>query len=224
MLNRFLDEMDGNCLLLARHGETDWNAMGLLQGQQDRPLSIKGFQQRKRLFFLLCNIPLGRIVTSSLQRTIQTALPLSDEKEIPIEQIEDFNEARLGVFEGEHKRDFSDNESQQTYTSFLQDEINICLPGGGENLKMVNQRVKAPILRIVEDLESSGHVLIVAHRNVNKMIVKNLLGLSFDEGYGVEHLHDCLYIFSPENKKVFHLGIPPPNEPCEILQGYVEIS
>ena len=56
------------------------------------------------------------------------------------------------------------------------------------------------------------------------MIVKALLGLSFDEGYRVEHLHNCLYVLSPKDKRVFHLEIPSPYEPFEIIQGYTETA
>ncbi len=89
----FLRERRQACLLLARHGETDWNALGLIQGQQDRPLSLEGFRQRKNLFFRLRDVPLARIYTSALLRTIQTALPLSEEKKIPLEIVPALNEA-----------------------------------------------------------------------------------------------------------------------------------
>lgn len=77
-LSSFLEELKENCLLLARHGETDWNSKSLIQGQQDRPLSPKGFQQRKNLFFCLRQVQISKIYTSQLQRTIQTAQPLSE--------------------------------------------------------------------------------------------------------------------------------------------------
>ena len=102
-LQEFLDRLQENCLLLARHGESDWNAIGLIQGQQDRPLSPVGFKQRKNLFFLLQPVTIARIFSSTLQRTIQTALPISEEKNIPIERMPALNEAKLGVFEGENK-------------------------------------------------------------------------------------------------------------------------
>lgn len=111
-LQDFLRALDENCLLLARHGETDWNERRIIQGQQDRPLTMKGFDQRKNLFFLLNPISLDRIVCSTLQRTIQTAIPLSLEKNIALEKKAELNEVKLGIFEGQHKDDFSDEFSR----------------------------------------------------------------------------------------------------------------
>jgi len=97
-LQNFLGILQQNCLLLARHGETDWNALGLIQGQQDRPLSPKGFQHRKSLFFHLQPVPLAKIYTSALQRTLQTAQPLSEEKKIPIWWGDRWADKTLHVF------------------------------------------------------------------------------------------------------------------------------
>ena len=216
--------MNDNCLLLARHGETDWNALNLIQGQQDRPLSTKGFVQRKNLFFLLQSVLLSRIFTSTLQRTIQTALPISEARKIPLETLTELNEAKLGVFEGENKTDFLDVFSKKMYQMFLDDEINVVLPGGGENLIMVDKRIRTPVSRILGAVKSSGHCLVVAHRNVNKMIVKNLLGLSIEEGYRVEHNHNCLYICSPEEGKIFFTEIKASSETIEITPGYEKIG
>ena len=118
-LQEFLDRLQENCLLLARHGESDWNSIDLIQGQQDRPLSPEGYKQRKNFFFLLQPVTLARIFTSTLQRTIQTALPISEEKKIPLERMPALNEAKLGVFEGENKTFFSDDFSKKMYQSFF---------------------------------------------------------------------------------------------------------
>ena len=198
--------------------------MNLIQGQQDRPLSPKGFVQRKNLFFLLQSVPLSRIFTSTLQRTIQTALPISEARQIPLASLTELNEAKLGVFEGENKSDFSDDFSKKMYQSFLDDEINVVLPGGGENLKMLNKRICTPVSKILNAVKSNGHCLVVAHRNVNKMIVKNLLGLSIEEGYRVEHQHNCMYIYAPEKEKIFFTEITSSGEPIEIAHGYEKIE
>ncbi len=223
-LTDFLKGLQQNCLLLARHGETDWNAMGLIQGQQDRPLSPKGFQQRKNLFFHLQTVPLVKIYCSSLQRTLQTAQPLSEENEIPIITVPELNEAKLGVFEGEHAVNFSDEQSRMMYETFLNDEINISLPGGGENLRVVYARIQKPLQKITHSVAQDGHVLVVAHRNVNKMLVQSLLGLDFKAGYRVEHLNHWLYIFAIQSNEIYLMKIESPADEVEIISGYGEIA
>jgi len=223
-LSDFLNELQQNCLLLARHGETDWNALGLIQGQQDRPLSPKGFQQRKNLFFHLQAVLLVKIYCSSLQRTVQTVQPLSEEKNIPIIITPELNEAKLGVFEGEHKANFSDEHSRIMYQTFLSDEINVILPGGGENLRAVHARVQKPLQEISHSVTQDGHVLVVAHRNVNKMLVQSLLGLDFEAGYRVEHHHHWLYIFALQSNEVYLMKIKSQVDQVEINPGYGEID
>ena len=223
-LKDFLYKLRQNCLLLARHGETDWNALQLIQGQQDRPLSLKGFMQRKNLFFHLRSLPLVKIYTSALQRTIQTAQPLSDEKKIPITIIPDLNEVKLGVFEGEHKIDFSDGYSAKLYKEFLRDEINVTLPGGGENLKTVHARIQKPLQDILRSVSQKGHVIVVAHRNINKMLIKSLLGLDYEAGYRVEHRNNWLYIFAPQHRDIYLMKIESPVGDVEIIPGYEEID
>ncbi len=219
-LQDFLTELNENCLLLARHGETDWNAMGIIQGQQDRPLNVRGFEQRRNLFFLLNHISLSRICCSGLQRTIQTAIPISMEKNMQLEQKPELNEVRLGVFEGQHKEDFSDDFSRTCYQAFLDDEVNVALPGGGESLRMVDKRVRSVVASCIDTVVSSGHVLIVGHRNINKMIIKNLMDLSLEEGYQVEHENSWLYLFAPQTSALFLVNIPAPQEPIQVHLGY----
>ena len=223
-LQDFLTELDENCLLLARHGETDWNAMKIIQGQQDRPLNSIGFEQRKNLFFALSQVSLNRIVCSTLQRAIQTATPISIEKNMKLEINSALNEVKLGIFEGQHKEEFSDEFSRNCYQAFLNNEVNVALPGGGESLVMVDKRVQLLVGNVIDTVVSSGHVLVVGHRNVNKMIIKNLLDLSLEEGYEVEHENSWLYLFAPKKVEIFLIKIPAPQEAIQVLPGYQKIE
>jgi len=223
-LQEFLAELNENCIFLARHGETDWNAKKIIQGQQDRPLNLTGFEQRKNLFFLLNPITLDRIVCSTLQRTIQTAMPICIEKSLKLEKMPEFNEVNLGIFEGLHKEEFSDEFSRNCYQEFLNDEVRLALPGGGESLIMVDKRVRNLVENIVDTVATSGHMLVVGHRNINKMIIKNLLGLSLEEGYEVEHKNSWLYIFAPKIAEIFLLKISAPQDLIQVQPGYEKID
>lgn len=202
----FLAGLEEHCLLIARHGETDWNAMGLMQGQQDRPLNPKGYQQRLNLFFQLQQVEIARIYTSSLQRSIQTALPLSEEKGIEIIKLKALNEVKLGVFEGTAKTGIDNEILSKMYHAFLKDEIHISLPGGGENLKVAYDRIRAPMLTILNSVQRHGHTLVVSHRNINKLIIKHVLNLSFETAFCVEHLNNWIYVYAPEKDKLY-LGV-----------------
>jgi broad specificity phosphatase PhoE len=223
-LQDFLTELNENCLLLARHGETDWNAMKIIQGHQDRPLNAIGFEQRRNLFFLLNHVSLTRICCSRLERTIQTAMPISMERNMHLEQRSELNEVGLGIFEGQQKDDFSDEFSRTCYQSFLDDEVNIAPPGGGESLIMADSRIRPVVDSCIETVAGCGHVLIVAHRNTNKMIIKNLLAISVEEGYQVEHKHSWLYIFAPQTSRLFLVKIPAPQDPVQVYPGYEAIE
>ena len=61
------------CILLARHGETPWNAEGRYQGQEDIPLSEVGIAQARALGERLREVPITRAVASPLGRARQTA-------------------------------------------------------------------------------------------------------------------------------------------------------
>ena len=56
------------------------------------------------------------------------------------------------------------------------------------------------------------------------MILKNLLGLTFEEGYCIEHKNDWLYIFFPTSTQLFLVKINGPIGTIEIIPGYETID
>jgi len=222
-LHAFMTELNESCLLLARHGETDWNAKKIIQGQRDRPLNSTGVAQSENLLSLLRPVSLCRVCCSTLQRSIKTATPISVEKTMQLEQRPELDEIRLGVFEGQRKEKSCDNNSWNRYQSFLDDEINVVPPGGGENLRMVDERVRDLVSNCVATVANAGNVLIVGHRNVNKMIIRNLMGLSLEEGYNVEHKNNWLYLFTPQKAELFLTKIPASLNKIQVQSGYEKI-
>jgi len=208
-LAQFIDDQGSSCLIIVRHGETQWNAQGRLQGQQDTSLNNRGRSQALAAAQFLRNIPLVQVHCSTLQRSRNTAAPIA---EINIGRPEiiysDFlREIALGVLEGELKDRQSTAELTRHYRNFSKDEIHYHIPDG-ENLQDVSSRVQRFFSGQRQLLEGQGVHLIVGHRNVNKMILKYLLGLSFEEGFRVEHEHQRLYFYFHTSKELwsFKLG------------------
>ncbi|MFF3100779.1 histidine phosphatase family protein [Viridibacillus arvi] len=87
-------------ICVVRHGETDWNALGRLQGVTDVPLNNKGVQQAKECGVFFKNTNWAAIYTSPLSRAKHTAEIINEQLHIPLIEIEEFKERSFGEAEG----------------------------------------------------------------------------------------------------------------------------
>ncbi|MCM3567991.1 histidine phosphatase family protein [Neobacillus mesonae] len=110
-------------ICIVRHGETDWNLAGKLQGSTDIPLNEKGIQQAKESGQYLKNSNWEVIITSPLKRAKRTAEIINESLNIPLVVMEEFKEKYFGDAEGmtfeERRRAFPDyqypNEEDQSH-------------------------------------------------------------------------------------------------------------
>jgi broad specificity phosphatase PhoE len=84
-----------------RHGETDWNLAGRLQGFTDIPLNETGRRQARAAQSLLAGLDIGHIVASPLGRAWETAQILNEKLGATIESDEGLRERHFGVMEGQ---------------------------------------------------------------------------------------------------------------------------
>jgi broad specificity phosphatase PhoE len=87
-------------LLLVRHGETDWNAEGRLQGHTDQPLNDYGRRQARALADRLAGNDIAAIYTSDLSRARETAEILAERLALPVVTDPDLRERNWGNWEG----------------------------------------------------------------------------------------------------------------------------
>ena len=87
-------------LLLVRHGETDWNAEGRLQGHTDRPLNDFGRRQAKELADRLAGEGADAIYTSDLARAKETAEIVGERLGLTVVVDPDLREKDWGTWEG----------------------------------------------------------------------------------------------------------------------------
>jgi probable phosphoglycerate mutase len=84
-----------------RHGETDWNAQGISQGNVDIPLNAAGIAQARAAAQKLRNRGIATIVSSPLSRARVTAEFVGEALDLPIELDPDLREVAFGVQEGQ---------------------------------------------------------------------------------------------------------------------------
>ncbi len=218
-LAEFIRDRGPHCLIVARHGETEWNVERRLQGQQDIPINSRGRSQAVATARFLRSVPLIEIHSSTLQRCQQTACPIAEANigRPNVLSSDLLKETALGVLEGELKDRQSAAGLTRHYQKFCKDEVNYRVPGG-ENLRDVDARVQRFFVDHAELLNGPGIHLIVGHRNLNKMILKQLLELSFEEGFRVEQEHQRLYLYFDSPKELWSCWIEA--QSARLTRGY----
>lgn len=184
-------------IYFVRHGETDWNAQGRLQGRLDIPLNATGRSQAKRNGGVLAEI-LERpssldYVASPLMRTRQTMEILRAELALSGEGFrtdERLIEIGFGAWEGRSWREIK-AENEPGYRERKRDPFNYVVPGG-ESYAMVMQRVIAWMASLERD------VVTVAHGGIMRCLRGHVLGLSHGE---------ILHLEVPQDKVMLVEGV-----------------
>jgi probable phosphoglycerate mutase len=95
-------------LLLVRHGQSEWNAAGLLQGQTDVPLSALGHEQAEAVARELASLRPGALLSSDLRRAVQTAEYCARATGLAVSTTPALREQGYGVLEGRPSRELWD--------------------------------------------------------------------------------------------------------------------
>jgi broad specificity phosphatase PhoE len=137
-------------LIMLRHGRTEANARGLLQGRIDPPLDDLGVQQAAAAAAWLG--PVDRVIASPLQRAQQTAGAFG----VAVETDERFIELNYGDWEGRPVGDVP-AETWQTWRADLDFR-----PPSGETLNELGTRVRTALDELVAQAERSN-IVVVSH-------------------------------------------------------------
>ena len=92
--------METTRILLVRHGETDWNASGRIQGHNDTPLNASGRQQAQRTAQRLAREPIEALYSSDLSRAFETATIIGAPLGLAVVASARLRERQYGLWEG----------------------------------------------------------------------------------------------------------------------------
>lgn len=160
-------------LIIARHGETDWNVGEVFRGRLDVGLNETGIAQAEALASYLADCAVEAVYSSPLKRALGTADAVASRRglEVGIEQgLVDFD---YGAWQGLTQQQVRERYPE-LYGRWLKEPHLVAMPDG-ESLDEVEQRAR----RAVDGVVASHHgtVALVSHRVVNKVLICSLLGL-----------------------------------------------
>ncbi|MBD8868368.1 phosphoglyceromutase [Nocardioides donggukensis] len=205
--------MSEHTLVLLRHGESDWNAKNLFTGWVDVDLTDKGRAEATRGGELLTEAGvLPDVVHTSLQRraisTACLALDAADRHWIPVRRSWRLNERHYGALQGKDKKqtleEFGEEQFMLWRRSFdvppppLDDDSEYSQAGDPQYADLGEELPRSECLKdvitrllpywrseVTTDLRAGHTVLVAAHGNSLRAIVKHLDGISDEDIAGL---------------------------------------
>ena len=159
-------------ILIARHGQSDWNLEKRWQGFADRPLTAKGREQADALAARLAHIDLDAVYSSDLTRARETAEAVARSQGIEVQQLPDLREVDVGSWSGLTRAE-AEQRFPEGFARWKQG-----YPGweDGETYEAMTDRVLGAVDRIARE-HDGGRVLVVAHGGPIRAIHAAALGL-----------------------------------------------
>jgi broad specificity phosphatase PhoE len=159
-------------LLLARHGQSDWNETRRWQGHADRPLTEKGRAQARALAERLAHVELDAIYSSDLRRAADTAAEVARAQGVEVIELPELREVDVGSWSG-----LTREEAEERFPEgFLRWREGFPGWDDGESYEEMTVRVLEAVLGIARSNEN-GRALVVSHGGPIRAIHAAALGL-----------------------------------------------
>lgn len=185
-------------LVLVRHGQSEWNALGKWTGWHDVPLTDQGKTEAREAAKILEGIKLHKAYTSRLTRAQQTLDVIKQHlHNVELETVshDALNERDYGDYTGLNKWDAQKSMGNEEFQK-LRRSWDYPLPNG-ETLKDVHARVVPYYERyILKDLKNGKNVIISAHGNSLRALVKHLEDIPDNEVHKLEITTGEVYLYS----------------------------
>ena len=179
-------------LTVVRHGETEENAAGIVQGHMPGTLSEEGVQQAKTAAKQIRGMSFDAIYCSDLKRCVDTAAYLLNSHSLPITYTQSLREISFGEYQGKHVDDLPDWDSLDGtfYTRRLP---------GGETKDEFIVRTKNFINQVLAKHQNE-HILLITHAG-NIRVIRSLV-----EGHDLWELYQS----KPPNCSIWEFEVSNP--------------
>jgi broad specificity phosphatase PhoE len=163
-------------ILLARHGETDWNRDDRFQGRADPPLNEAGREQARALADRLAGDGIEAVYSSPLRRALETAEIVGGSLGLAVTTLEALQEIDVGAWSGLTRTEVAER-FPEGYARWLALDQGW---DGGETYEELGRRV-VPALVALAERHPDGRVLAVTHGGPIRAIAAHADGISYGE-------------------------------------------
>jgi len=189
-------------LILVRHGQSEWNLLNQFCGWTDAELTEQGRQEAKKAAELLKDITLHRAHTSDLkraQKTLEIILENLGYKDIPTKKHHAIKERDYGELTGMNKDQAREKFGEEQFKLYRRSwDI---APPKGESLKDTAQRaIPYYEQEILKDLKEGHNVIVSAHGNSLRAIIKHLEQIEDSEIANVEIGTGVIYLYEIDSE------------------------
>ena len=157
-------------ILLARHGETEWNRIGRWQGQADPPLNDTGRRQAAALADRLAGQPISAVYTSDLRRASETARIVADRLGVELHEDPGLREIDVGSWSG-----LTRAEVEERFPEGFQRWQAGGIGHDGETSEQLTARVVAAVERVAR-AHPGATVLAVTHGGAIRAVRRHAAG------------------------------------------------
>jgi len=208
-------------LVISRHGESEWNLLGIWTGQTDVAITPKGREDSRKVGELLRGYHFDAVYTSDLKRTTETLNAHLETMEhdgaIPRIVSPETKERDYGELTGMNKWEVKEKLGEVEFNA-IRRSWNHPVPGG-ETLKDVHDRT-IPYFdkEILPRLHKGENILLVSHGNTIRALMKHLEDIDENAMGEVEMPFGTVLVYHftqgipmPHKKEVMKADITPPN-------------
>lgn len=177
------------CILLVRHGDTEYNAKSIFRGTLDVPLSAIGLEEARLTGQELSTTKLAGIVSSPLARALETAREIAVCQSERMEPVIDvaFTDLNFGEWQG-RSRDEVAAAYPELFNQWMHEPHRVQLPNG-ETLSDASRRVKQGLKHLLQEYHGKTFC-VISHRVIIKLLILRMLGLPVSDFWRI-HIDTC---------------------------------
>ena len=184
-------------IILARHGETEWNVGEIFRGTIDVELNETGIKQAELLAEYLSDLKIDAIYSSPLKRALKTAEMIAGYHKLNVEIAPGLTDLDYGEWQGLPHQEVKD-KYKELYAEWIKNPHQVKMPAG-ESLNEVRNRAIDVVDEVIAKYE--GTVVLTSHRVVNKVLICALLGLDNSHFWNIKLDTCAITTFIYENER-----------------------